>query len=259
MMTKHKIIKLIVMGWVLLLAFASCSKNEYPEFDTNYSALNIWFGTETIPQDSVTYNYSYALGEKSIHFYARTIGALSDHDRTFQLEAYDGDLGEAEGSYSLSEYTIKAGETIGTFDIVFDTSKLKNASSFTQKDGHLKLRMKPNDEFREGAKELQTLTVVLKNYLSKPDNWETATYPMRPLNAYFGEYSKVKYQFMIQELNLVDFQISYNATIMYDEETNTLSNSYANYLVSKMKLALQEYNNTHDTPLTDETGNIVTF
>lgn len=64
---------------------------------------------------------------------------------------------------------------------------------------------------------------------------------------------------MIQELNMVDFNISYNATIMYDEETNTISNNYANYLVSKMKLALQEYNETHETPLTDETGNIVTF
>ena len=99
----------------------------------------------------------------------------------------------------------------------------------------------------------------MKNYLSKPDNWDADQYPLRPLSAYFGEYSKVKYQFMIQELNLVDFNISYNATISYDEETNTLSHNYANYLVSKMKLALEEYNATHDTPLTDETGNIVTF
>lgn len=199
------------------------------------------------------------MGEKTVHFYARTIGVLSDHDRSFQLEAFDGDLDEAQGSYSLGEYTIKAGESLAQFDITFDTSKLKNALAFTQKDGHLKLRVKANDEFSVGVKELQTLTIVLKNYLSKPDNWDADQYPLRPLSAYFGEYSKVKYQFMIQELNLVDFNISYNATISYDEETNTLSHNYANYLVSKMKLALEEYNATHDTPLTDETGNIVTF
>lgn len=259
MMTNYKIHKSVVLALVMSLIFVGCSKNEYPEFDANYSALNIWFGTETIPQDSVTYNYSYALGEKNIRFYARIIGTLSDLDRTFQLEAYDGDLDEAEGSYALGSYTIKAGKTLGEFNITFDTSKLKNPQAFTQKDGHLKFRMKANDEFLLGATELQTLTIVLKNYLSKPDNWDTATYSMRPLSAYFGEYSKVKYQFMIQELNMVDFKISYNATITYDEETNTISNNYANYLVSKMKLALQEYNETHETPLTDETGNIVTF
>lgn len=259
MMIKNKIIKALAVVGVLSATFSSCSKNEYPEFDANYSALNVWFGTETIPQDSITYNYSYSLGEKTVHFYARAIGVLADHDRTFQLEAYDGDLDEAQGSYTLGEYTLKAGETMGEFDITFNTSKLKNAQSFTDKDGHLKLRMKANDEFQQGAKELQTLTIVLKNYLSKPDNWETATYPMMALKRYFGDYSKVKYQFMIQVLNLVDFKVNYSTTVRYDEETNTISSNYASYLASKMKLALEEYNNTHDTPLTDETGNIVTF
>ena len=66
MMTNYKIHKSVVLALVMSLIFVGCSKNEYPEFDANYSALNIWFGTETIPQDSVTYNYSYALGEKNI-------------------------------------------------------------------------------------------------------------------------------------------------------------------------------------------------
>ena len=258
-MKKKYIIKALAVFFGFAAMLSGCSKNEYPEFDTNYASLAIWFGTEYVPQDSITYNYSYALGEKTVHFYARTIGVLSDHDRSFQLEAFDGDLDEAQGSYSLGEYTIKAGESLAQFDITFDTSKLKNALAFTQKDGHWKLRVKANDEFSVGVKELQTLNIVLKNYLSKPDNWDADQYPLRPLSAYFGEYSKVKYQFMIKELNLVDFNISYNATISYDEETNTLSHNYANYLVSKMKLALEEYNATHDTPLTDETGNIVTF
>ncbi len=258
-MIKNKVIKALAVAGILSATLASCSKNEYPEFDANYSALNIWFGTESIPQDSITYNYSYTMGEKTVHFYARPIGVSADKDRTFQLEAYDGDLEEAEGSYFLGEYTIKAGTTTSEFDITFDTSKLKDAQSFTNKDGHLKLRLKSNDDFQQGAKELQTLTVVLKNYLDKPDNWDAATYPMMALSRYFGDYSKVKYQFMIQELDMVDFKVNYNTSIRYDEETNTISSNYASYLASKMKLALEEYNNTHDTPLTDETGKVVTF
>ena len=259
MKIKNKVIKVLVAAGILSVTLASCSKNEYPEFDASYSALNIWFGTESTPQDSITYNYSYAMGEKTVHFYARPIGVQSDKDRTFQLEAYEGDLDEAEGSYTLGEYTIKAGTTTSEFDITFDTSKLKDAQSFTNKDGHLKLRLKTNDEFQQGAQELQTLTIVLKNYLDKPDNWDAATYPMMALSRYFGDYSKVKYQFMIQELDMVDFKVNYNTSISYDEETNTISSNYASYLASKMKLALEEYNNTHDTPLTDETGKVVTF
>lgn len=258
-MIKNRVIKALAVAGILTATLASCSKNEYPEFDASYSALNIWFGTESVPQDSITYNYSYTLGEKTLHFYARPAGVLSGQDRTFQLEAYDGDLEEAEGCYSLGEYTVKAGATTSEFDITFDTSKLKNAQSFTDKDGHLKLRLKSNDVFQPGAKELQTLTVVLKNYLDKPANWEAATYPMMALSRYFGDYSKVKYQFMIQELDMVDFKVNYNTSVRYDEDTNTISSNYASYLASKMKLALEEYNNTHDTPLTDETGKIVTF
>lgn len=141
-MKKKYIIKALAVLFGFAAMLSGCSKNEYPEFDTNYASLAIWFGTEYVPQDSITYNYSYALGEKTVHFYARTIGVLSDHDRSFQLEAFDGDLDEAQGSYSLGEYTIKAGESLAQFDITFDTSKLKNALAFTQKDGHLKLRVK---------------------------------------------------------------------------------------------------------------------
>lgn len=254
-----RIFKTIIAALAVGAALTGCSKNDYPVFDTQYSALNIWMGTELIPQDSITYNYSYALGEKNVHFYARVIGTAADHDRSFTLEAYDGDLAEAEGSYTLGDYVIKAGETSAICDITFNSSKLKNPQAFTDHDGHLKLRMKANDLFHEGTESLRTLTIVLKNYLSKPDDWDTATYPYLAISRYFGDYSKVKYQFMIETLNLVDFHVSYSATISYDEETNCISSNYASYLASKMKLALEEYNASHDTPLTDETGNVISF
>ena len=45
----------------IALLWGSCDKNETPVFDTSYSAINIWFGTESSVLDSVTYNYSYTL------------------------------------------------------------------------------------------------------------------------------------------------------------------------------------------------------
>ena len=64
---------------------------------------------------------------------------------------------------------------------------------------------------------------------------------------------------MIEVLGLVDFVISYNASTSYDEATNTVSSSYAVYLQQLMQKALQDYNSTHETPLTDEYGLPVAF
>lgn len=244
---------------VCLIAFTSCDENEYPVYDESYSALNLWLGTTAAPVDSTTYNYSYTLEEGSVTFYARVIGTLADYDRTFELEVYDGDTDLADGSYTLEMYTIPAGESLVECKIIFDTSKLKDEEAFTESDGHLYLRMAENEYFNVGAEEYTNMIIVLKNYIAKPDNWDSATYPYRAISVYFGDYSKVKYQFMIQTLGLIDFKISYSQSATYNEETNTVSHNYANYLVTKMQIALDEYNASHDTPLTDETGALVTF
>ncbi len=246
-------VSLVVMG------LAGCSENDTPVYDSDYTALNIWFGTTSTVLDSTTYNYSYTLGESSLTFYARVMGTPVDYDRTFTLEAYDGDLTEADGSYWTTEYTIGAGEYLAQFPIYFDTSKLKDSDSFTETDGHLYFRMAENSEFVAGTASMQNLIVVLKNYLDKPSEWDSATYPYRAYSYYFGTYSKVKYQFMIQETGLIDFHISYTATTPYNEETNTISTSYATYLAQLLEVALEEYNSTHDTPLTDESGSLVVF
>lgn len=254
-----KKLKYYICILVSAMIFGSCDHNETPVFDTNYSALNIWFGTSSTVNEDITYNYSYTLGEDSIMFYARVTGALSDEDRQFSLEVYEGNIEEAEGSYRTLTYVIKAGESEAEFPIYFDTSKLKDTQSFTSEDGFLYFRMAENPLFNTGSYNMNSLKVILKNYLDKPEEWDNATYPRRAYSSYFGEYSKVKYQFMIQELGLIDFHISYTATVSYDEETNTVSHNYANFLVQKMKLALEEYNNTHDEPLKDENSSVIVF
>lgn len=244
---------------------SGCDKNDTPVFDTDYSALNIWFGTlsatgsgDTV-LDSITYNYSYAIDESNVTFYARVAGVPVDYDRTFTLEAYEGNLAEAEGSFRTETYTFKAGQTQLECPIYFDTSKLKDAKAFTESDGRLCFRVKANDEFSTGVDKRQRLVVVLKNYLAKPDDWDEAVSPYLKYSTYFGSYSKTKYQFMIQVLGLVDFRINQRATKPYDAETNEVSVNYVRFLVEQMKLALAEYNETHDVPLTDETGALVTF
>lgn len=254
--------KLIHIYLVLafLLSLSSCSTNETPVFDTDYAALNIWFGTPTLVLDSTTYNYSYSLDEGSLTFIARVAGLPVDYDRTFTLEAVKGDVSEAEGSFHTEEYTIKAREVETQCSIYFNTSQLKNAGSFTERDGHLCFRLVESGEFVAGTEKMQELVVVLKNYLAMPDNWETAVYPYYALNRIFGEYRKEKYQFMIQILGLKEFSINGAATVPYDSEKNEVSYNYANYLKEKMIVALEEYKAAHDgEPLRDANGDEITF
>lgn len=253
----HLRILLLLVPCCLFLS--SCSKEEVSFYDTENTSLNIWLGTAGIAVDSVIYNYSYSVDMGFLTFHARVAGMPVDRDRTFELEPFDGDIAQAEGSYFLRTYTIPAGEVQIQDTIFFDTSKLRNPSSFSTSDGRIYFRMKENTEFQTGAGERSQLKVVLKNYLAKPAEWDAATYPMMAYLGIFGEYSRVKYQFMIQVLGMMDFHIDYRASLPYDEANNTVSYNYALYLANKLRQALDEYNATHSTPLTDETGTVVTF
>jgi hypothetical protein len=245
---------------LLLVLLTGCTKEEVMTFDTDYAALNIWVGTEAgAVYENVTYNYSYAYEEGDVTFYAQISGMPSDKDRVFHLEPFGGDSAIVANSIRTEDYVIKAGETGGKYNVHFSRKKLADESLFTQKDGTIYFRMVEDGVFAKGTEKHQEFCVALKNYLAKPSSWEKANYPKVALSKYFGSYSISKYQFMIEVLGLVDFSINYNMTKSYDEETNTISASYAVYLRQKMQEALNEYNSTHDTPLTDEQGIAVTF
>ena len=254
-----KYLNISIFAAVLLLA-ASCSKEEVPSFDTSHCSLNIWVGTQVAVYETTTYNYSYAYEEGSVTFYAQISGMPANYDRTFRLEAFGEDYDDVISTIRTEDYVIPAGEIGGTYKVYFNSQNLSDPNLFSDKDGKISFRMVSNDTFSIGTENRQEFTVVLKNYLAKPDNWDTANYPQVALSRYFGTYSRVKYQFMIETLGLIDFTISYAApTSEYDEETNTVSATYATFLQQSMQRALNEYNDTHDTPLTDEFGTPVTF
>ena len=253
-----KTLKYILLSAIVALGMTSCSENEREYFDTDYSALNIWLGTATSVKDSVIYNYSYHIGEGTVPFQVRVTGLAVNYDREFVLEAFDGDLDEAQDSYTLDKYVLPAGELTASFAITFNSKNLKNPDSFKNKDGHLKLRIRENKDFSTGAGELSVLNIVLKNNISKPATWDGSSWSN--FQTYFGAYSRAKYQFMIQTLNYKnpDFTISWGSFMGYDEETNSISYQYASVLAQYLQQKLEEYNATHET-IVDDNGNPISF
>lgn len=252
------IFSILYLGTVA--ALCSCSHEDVPTFDTSHTGLDIWVGNAAgVVYESTTYNYSYAYEEGAVTFYAQISGLPADHDRTFRLEPFGGDSALMANTVRTDEYIIPAGQIGGTYQVYFNTQRLSSPTLFTNTDGLIHFRVKPGTEFGPGTENHQQFTVVLKNYLAKPDNWDAANFPRIPLSRYFGTYSRVKYQFMIETLGLIDFEINYNTQTAYDEERNVVSSVYAVHLQQLMQRALAEYNATHDTPLTDEYGNPVLF
>lgn len=248
--------KYILLSAVVALGMTSCSENEREFFDTDYSALNIWLGTETSVKDSMIYNYSYHVGEGTVSFQVRVSGLAADHDREFQLEAFEGDLADAQGSYTLDSYVLPAGETTASFNITFNSANLKNPDAFKTVDGHLKLRVKENSNFVTGAGERSVLNIVLKNDVSKPTTWDGTSWSN--YQTYFGAYSRAKYQFMIETLGYMDFTIAWGSFMGYDEDSNSISYQYATVLAQYLQQKLDEYNATHPT-LVDDSGTPVSF
>lgn len=243
-----------------LMAATACQQEEIMKFDPTMAGLNIWVGTSVgAIYEETTYNYSYALEEGSVTFYARVYGVPADYDRTFTLEPFGENIDEIIPTIRTEEYVMPAGAISGEYKVYFNSKNLPSSDSFTENDGKVSFRMADNETFGAGAENMQSFTVVLRNRIAKPDNWDSANYPLVALSKYFGTYSQVKYQFMIEHLGLIDFIISYSAATSIDETTNTVSPAYAVYLQQMMQEKLAEYNATHDTPLTDENGDIVIF
>lgn len=258
-MNLHKCINK-VLPLLSLLFLAGCEKQEVSTFDTSYTSLDIWVGTAAgAVYESATYNYSYAYEEGGVTFYAQISGMPADHDRTFRLEPFGGDSATMANTIRTEDYVIPAGMTGGEYKVFFNTQKLTDPGLFKDRDGVISFRVVPNPDFALGTENHQKFTVVLKNYLAKPSNWDSANFPRVALSKYFGPYSRVKYQFMIEVLGMKDFDINYNVQTSYNEETNVISVAYAVHLQQVMQRALIEYNETHDIPLTDEFGVVINF
>lgn len=255
-----KFIKYSILSLTAALALTSCDKEEVDTFNTELSAINIGFGSANNLQQTATFNYSEMSIERAVKFYARISGMPVDYDRTFIIEAVDGDLDAAKGSYRFDEYVIPANQTSGEYYIYFDPAKLSNPDAFSTENGELVFRTVANEYFNVGAFNQNELKFTLKNSLAKPDNWDSAT-GSYPLIYFFGTYSTEKFQFMIERGCPMNFTVAYSSALPTEvvDGVTVMSSSYADYLSQRYTLELEDYNATHDTPLCDSLGNPISF
>ena len=191
--------------------------------------------------DSLTFSfavYPSQVQAQDMEMKLYVMGEAASTDRTAKL-AIDKILTTADPSqYVFPEtVTIPAGQLEAPFIVT-----LNRTDDLTSSTVSLYFKVVETNDFKAGVIEQNHFCIKWNDTLSKPKNWDTE------LLEFFGEYSLVKYRFIIDTIGFGEFSAK---TMSWSELTN--------YKII-MKTALDEYNDAHPgAPLIDENGQLVTF
>lgn len=250
-----------MMGLSMLLALASCKKDQYYLYD---DVSRIQFGPEIARIYQPTYNLAdtlkaftfyyedAALTEDTVFFDIYAIGGVAKQERSFTLEqeqvsnAVNAEPGIDYVAFNdprlTRNFVIKAGEVHTRVPVIL----LRNTGLKT-KTVTLKLKVAVNENFQLGERSNLWRKIVFTDRLSQPSAWDANS-----TRYYYGNYSVAKHQFMIETTGLKwdqDFMVA-------------LPSDYAllQYYLGVLKTALIDYNKAHPgNPLKDESGEMVIF
>lgn len=231
-----------IKSMILLLAvigmFAACENDKFyyqDEARVRIEGPYEWaVGTDSLNFSFAVYPSSVQEQEMKMILYV--MGEATSTDRTAKLEVDASRTTASAAQYILPEtVTVPAGKLEVPFIIT-----LKRSEDLTSQTVSLYLRVAESNDFKIGVVEQNHFCLKWNDVLGKPKNWDTE------LTEFFGEYSYVKYRFIID-------------TIGFGEFGNGMTwSELMNYQII-MKTALDEYNASPAGPLKDENGQLVEF
>lgn len=246
---------------LVVLAIASCKKDQYYLYN---DTARIQFGPDPSRIYQATYNladtlkpYTFfyedqSVKEDTVFFDIYAIGGVSKKDRTFSLEqvtvpkatnAIAGTHYVAFNNPKVAKfYVIKAGTVHTKVPIIL----LRDVSLKTTTP-MLKFNVVADENFQKGEINNLWRKVEFTDRLSQPAAWDASA-----ARFYYGDYSVVKHQFMIESTGQ-----------KWDQDFMApLPGDYAllQYWIGALKINLINYNNAHPgNPLRDEFGALVLF
>ena len=234
-----KKMKLMILLLAVIGMFTACENDKF--YFQDDARVRIEGPYEwAVGTDSLTFSfavYPSQVQEQDMEMKLYVMGEAASTDRTAKL-AIDNILTTADaGQYIFPETVIiPAGKLEAPFIV---TLKRDNLTSGTVS---LYFRIVETNDFKAGVIEQDHFCIKWNDTLSKPKNWDTELFE------FFGEYSLVKYRFIIDTIGFGEFSAT---SMSWSELTN--------YKII-MKTALDEYNDAHPgEPLKDENGQLVTF
>ncbi|RXK81451.1 DUF4843 domain-containing protein [Filimonas effusa] len=252
-----KSIPYIAITLLTAVAMLSCKKTAYPVYDASTPFVNVWLGTSAYVEDSVVYNFSLKPDRAvdSVMFTARLMGLISDKDRSFTLKAVGGDTNKIRLGvhYKFGQYKIAANSYTAVLPIY-----ILKSSDFADTSFSIRFAVAAGSELPAGVSDMQAMKVVLADRFQKPANWDAETSSAYTrLASLFKSFSKVKFQFITNVTGVPPtYRVRYSGTAVPPDE---IPYTQYQYYSNTCKTALLQYNATHTTPLTDETGQAISF
>lgn len=234
-----KKIKSTILTLAAIGMFTACENDKFYYQDEPRARIEgpyEWaIGTDSLNFSFAVYPSSVTVQEMNMTLYV--MGEAAQTDRVAKLEVDDALTTASATQYTLPEtVTVPKGELEAPFTIT-----LKRSDALTTQTVALYIKVAESSDFKVGVSEQDHFCLKWNDILGKPKNWD------EELTEFFGEYSLVKYRFIIDTLGFGEFSAE---EMSWSELTN--------YRII-MKTALDEYNTGTSGPLKDENGQLVEF
>lgn len=216
---------------LIAVSAGSCRKDDYVQYDAGYASLR--FVYTAYGNDSIVYSFALHPDEEDgiVEIPFKLIGLVSGQVRGVKVEVVkEGTTAKENDNFVIESSELPADSIKSTLKV-----RVKKTPDLDIRDLSVVFRLSGNDHFAEAPINENGYRIVLTNRLAEPTGWP------------FGEYSRVKHQFVVQELGIATD---------YDKWSTSEKIYYTNVMIN----ALYEYNKAHPgKPLTDENGLVVTF
>ncbi|WP_167016580.1 DUF4843 domain-containing protein [Chitinophaga sp. Cy-1792] len=242
---KKNLIYILLFGF--LIGFGACKKSELQTYK-DISRIYFYRQYGGINFDSSTYSFAVrpdSVTRDTMWLPMRIMGIASNTERTAKIDVVaDSSTAIAPDDYELLPVKVAANSYTTLLGIVVHRS-----SNVQKKEVRIRLAIGTNTDFSPGvanaypggqtAGGTASYLVKINNTVTKPGNWDDW------LVYFFGDYSEVKYRFVIQVTGQADFP-------------DTLPIGIFSVYQSMCQEALDQYMQDNG-PLIDENGKEVSF
>lgn len=235
--------------WTLLLPLLlPCCKEQVVHRYESENSLYFFKGSENyntfVQSDSLAYNFTEKQAGRlrdTIRLSVLAAGFLSDIDRDILLVQAAGDAVAGTHYLGFDDPSLAGSLVIPMHSARVDLPViLLRDPSLRSREVRLELELRENNYFKVVIPELSRFVIKITDMIAKPSNWDSLW------KAYFGAWGLEKMRFLADYVGIADYEGTHGASEML-------------YYRSKAIEKLTEYNNTHETPLTEADGTPVTF
>jgi hypothetical protein len=244
-------IKIIAWACALSLPLVACRERVVHRYESENSVY-FFKGADLyntfVQEDSLLYNFATKENSRqkdTLHLRVLTAGFLADRERPVLLAQvnHGGTTDAVAGTHYVDfgdpgisdRMVVLAGNERAELPVV-----LLRDPSLRSQEARIVIELRENAYFKVVMPDLSRFVIKITDMITRPSNWDSIW------QFYLGNWGPEKMRFLVEYVGIADFEGLHDASEML-------------FYRSKATEKLLEYNNTHEEPLAEANGVLVTF